>query len=117
MEQRRMDARESGQEDERLVSAFRAGQAQAFERLVDKYFGTVYSICFAHVREREQAEELAQEVVLRMYLHMGSLKSGRVLAAWVGGIARNLSRDWLRRGQTRSRLLPLVALEQLPGDL
>jgi RNA polymerase sigma-70 factor (ECF subfamily) len=100
------------QTDEMLVRSAQSGDAHALEALVERYFGMVYAIAYARLNSREMAEDLAQEVFLRVHLHLGRLDDPRRFSAWLSSMARNLAIDWLRRGQRASRLLPLVPLEE-----
>lgn len=101
----------TGIPDAELVRACRGGDKRAFDTLVGKHFGSVYAVAYARVADRETAEDLAQEVFLRAFLHLGSLDDPERFAAWVCRIARNLALDWLRRGQCGSRILPMVNLQ------
>ena len=104
-------------QDAELVRASLGGSVPAFERLVERYFDTVYAIGYARLRHRESAEDLTQEVFLRVYLFLHKLRDGKRFAAWVARIARNLAHDWQLRGQRASRLLPTLPLEQVGGDV
>jgi RNA polymerase sigma factor (sigma-70 family) len=101
-----------GATDEQRVQAALTGDRQAFEALVKRHFGTVYAIALARLRDPEMAEDLAQDVFLRVFLHIGQFDPRHHFGAWVGRIARNLAIDWLRRGQRASRLLPRVPLDE-----
>ena len=83
--------------DADLVAAAQAGSRPAFERLVERYFGMVYAIGYARLRQRETAEDLAQEVFLRVMLSLEQLKEPRWFAPWLGRIARNLALDWEKK--------------------
>lgn len=99
--------------DDSLVEAALMGSAAAFEQLVLRYHGMVYVIGFAHLRSHESAEDLAQEVFLRVYLHLSEFGRRCSFSSWLSRIARNLAFDWLRRGQAASRLgthLPIDTL-------
>jgi RNA polymerase sigma factor (sigma-70 family) len=97
--------------DEVLVREARQGNAQAFDLLIGRHFGTVYAIAYSRLGHRESAEDLAQEVFLRSYLQLTTLRDDARYAGWVALMARNLAIDWQRRGERSSRLLPLVPLE------
>ena len=98
--------------DAELVKAAKAGSAVAFERLVERYYETVYVVAYTRLRHRETSEDLTQEVFLRMYLFLNKLRDPARFAAWICQVARNLARDWQRRGQRASRLLVRVPLEE-----
>ncbi|MBN1477068.1 sigma-70 family RNA polymerase sigma factor [Candidatus Sumerlaeota bacterium] len=97
--------------DEALVRRVLEGDSKAFESLIERHFGVVYAVALARLRDPDQAEDLAQEVFLRVHLHLGQFDPRHRFGAWVARIARNLAIDWLRRGQRASRLVPLVPLE------
>ena len=44
------------------------------ERLVETHYGVVFAIALAALRDRETAEEMAQEVFLRAILHVGQMR-------------------------------------------
>jgi len=97
--------------DEMLVRAAREGQAAAFDALTSRYYGMVYAIAFSRLSDRDQAEDLAQEVFLRAYLLLGQLHAPAQFAAWLSRMARNLAIDWIRRGERASRLMPQVPID------
>lgn len=95
-----------------LLAQAQRGDVAAFETLIRRHFGLVHAIAAARLRDPEIAEDLAQEVMLRVFLHLKQLPAGGNFPAWVARIARNLAIDWLRRGQRASRLLPMVPLDE-----
>lgn len=84
--------------DTALIEAVRAGDQSKFEALLERHFRLVYLIALARLRSPEIAEDLAQEVFLRAYLHLGELAEPAQFGPWVARVARNLAIDWLRRG-------------------
>ncbi|MBX7246154.1 MAG: sigma-70 family RNA polymerase sigma factor [Candidatus Sumerlaeaceae bacterium] len=101
-----------GPEDGELVRAARAGDMGAFEALVERYFGMVFALSLARMGTYEAAEDLTQEVFLRIYLNLGKLDHPEYFATWLTRVTRNLATDWLRRGARATRLVPMVALEE-----
>jgi RNA polymerase sigma factor (sigma-70 family) len=102
--------------DEELVRRSLAAR-DAFEALVHRYYRMAYGIAYAHVGQREAAEEVAQEALLRAYLNLGKLQQPARFPAWLGTIARNVAEDWRIRSQTRSNLIAMVPLEALEREL
>jgi len=98
--------------DDELVRAALAGKTQAFEALVERHFGSVYAFAYARLASRETAEDLAQEVFLRVYLRLADLRKPNRFPIWVSQIARNLAADWGRQGRRASSLIPMVPLDQ-----
>src|SRR5690606_21465890 len=74
----------------------------------------------AIVRNPDMAEDISQETFLRAWLKRDMIKEpATMLQPWLLRIATNLSLQWLRTGQTRSRLLPLIPMEEMtvePAD-
>ena len=102
--------------DAELVRDARAGRAAAFEELTRRHFPMVFAIAYARLAVREAAEDLAQEVFLRAYLHLDALADPARFAAWLSRIARKEATDWLRSSQSASRLAHLVPLDDLPSE-
>lgn len=102
---------QDGPSDLQLVSEVRGGSQRAFERLVERHQGVVFAIAYSRLRDRDAAEDLAQEVFLRTYLGLETLREGQRYGAWVCQMARNLAMDWVRRGEVRSRLVRQVPLD------
>lgn len=98
--------------DAALVTRVRGGDQAAFSALVDRHFGVVFAIARARLGQREAAEDLAQEVFIRVHLYLSSLRDPDRFAAWVCRLTRNLATDWTRRGQRRSTVLPLIPLDE-----
>ncbi len=92
----------------------------AYTQMMHRCYGRVYLTALAMVRQPEMAEDIAQETFLRAWLKRDSVRDpALLLQPWLIRIARNLSVDWLRTGQQRSRVLPLISLEDItvePAD-
>ncbi len=102
----------STRSDGALVRLAKAGDAPAFDQLIERHAGLVYTIARARLRDPETAEDLMQEVFLRVHLHLHRLDDPDRIAPWIAALTRNLATDWLRRGQRRSQILPLVPLDE-----
>ena len=84
------------------VRRARRGDQAAFRELLDDHRGAVVSTLYAcGVRCSETARDLAQDVALRSWQKLGSLKEPRTFPAWVRRIAANAARDHLRRMAVR----------------
>jgi len=58
-------------EDGDVVSAFLGGEERAFEELVDRYQGRLLNFVYRTIGDRDRAEDLVQEVFIRVYRHIG----------------------------------------------
>lgn len=89
-------------EDESLVKRVADGDAIALEKLYDRYGQPVYSLALRIVRDPETAEELTQEVFVRLWRYAGTFDPARGrFSGWLLGIAHNLSLNEVRRWQSR----------------
>jgi RNA polymerase sigma-70 factor (ECF subfamily) len=80
-----------------LVARAQAGDSAAVADLVRQYRGLVFAVCFQHTGSFADSEELTQEVFLAAHRGFASLREPDKMAAWLQGIARNLSRMHRRR--------------------
>src|SRR5579885_770357 len=89
-------------EDEILVQRVAGGDALALELLYDRYGQAVYSLALRIARDPETAEELTQEVFVRLWRFAGTFEPARGrFSGWLLGITHNLSLNEVRRWQSR----------------
>ncbi|MGI8907393.1 MAG: sigma-70 family RNA polymerase sigma factor [Candidatus Sumerlaeaceae bacterium] len=93
------------------TDAARDGDQLAFSRLVERYYGSVFAVGYSILWDRESAEDLTQEVFLRVFLNLASLRNSRLFAPWVLRTARNLAFDWRKKQIRASRLVQFVTTE------
>ncbi len=91
----------SGPPDAELMLAFRGGDARAFEALVQRHQRGIYNFILRSVRDRGRAEELLQEVFLRVVRAKDRYERTAKFTTWVYAIARNLCVDESRRARFR----------------
>ncbi len=90
------------QEDESLVKRVAEGDAVALEALYDRYGQPVYSLALRIVRDPQTAEELTQEVFMRLWRYAAMFDPARGrFHSWLLGIAHNLALNEVRRWQSR----------------
>lgn len=73
----------------------------------------MYAVAYGVLGQRETAEELAQDVFVRCYLHLHTLKEARAFAAWVHRVARHLALDWQKHRERASKLVQMIEGENL----
>lgn len=88
-------------EDRALVERFQKGDESAFDCLVRKYSGRAYSIAFGLLGSREDAEEVAQDVFIRMHRALANFRGDSEFTTWLYRIAVNLSRNKYRWNASR----------------
>jgi RNA polymerase sigma-70 factor, ECF subfamily len=118
-------------EDHRLISALQAGDALAYEQLIERFQTPVYNLAYRLLNDQADAGDVVQEVFLKIFRNVGSFRGDSSLRTWVYRIAVNEShnrRRWLfrhRRGETGmldtyddadSREKPLMDSGETPFD-
>ena len=96
-----------------LVERCLAGDASAWEEIVRLYHRRIYNICYRFAGSADDAEDLAQEVFIKMYRTLKSYDVGKgAFVTWVTTITRNLLVDHFRRSK-HDRMTD--SLEAAPG--
>lgn len=87
--------------DALLVRRALRGNAQAIEALVERFQPEVFGQCVKLLRHRQDAEDVTQEVFLRVFRSLRRWDSTRPLKPWVMGITVNRCRTWLAQRARR----------------
>jgi RNA polymerase sigma-70 factor, ECF subfamily len=96
-------------EDGALVSEYLAGQTRAFDAIVDRYQTRLLNFIYRTVGDRERAEDLVQEVFIRVHRHLARFDRSKKFSTWIYTIASNLAKNELRN---RSRN-PIVLFQTM----
>ena len=100
-----------GSDDSGVVAAFLNGEERAFSELVDRYQNRLLNFVYRTIGDRDRAEDLVQEVFIRVYRHLHRFDRSKKFSTWVYTIASNLAKNELRN---RSRN-PLVLFQTMQG--
>jgi RNA polymerase sigma-70 factor (ECF subfamily) len=92
-------------EEASLVRRCRRGDAPAIGQLVERFQAEVYGLCVRLLNHRHDAEDVTQEVFLRVFRSLDSWDPSRPLRPWVMGIAVNRCRTWLASRARRPELV------------
>lgn len=84
-------------DEKALVSRCRDGNDDAWRELVDRFGPKVYAVAYHFTMKREDAEELSQEVFLKIFENLHRYDGGFPLVAWILSVSRNLCIDRYRR--------------------
>ncbi len=108
--------------DLQLVERCLAGQESAWEDLVRLHTRRVYSVCYRFTNSDSEAQDLTQDVFLRVFKNLKSFRAGEGLfIVWLTRLARNLLIDHYRRTRmdraTDSIEDQLSALEENPATI
>jgi len=83
-------------QDAELVARAREGDLDAFERLIARHQTRVLQIARQIVRDREAAQDIAQEALVRAFRALASLRDGERFGPWLNTITRRVAAQWLR---------------------
>ena len=99
--------------DDHLVRRCLRGSPDATRELVERFQPEVYALCARLVGHRHDAEDVTQEVFLRVFRSLGRWDGVRPLRPWVLGFAVNRCRSWV--GRRRRVPEPVDYLHDVPG--
>ena len=90
--------------DEELMVRYREGSMRAFEVLLERHRQPVFNFLYRFVRSRSTAEDLLQEVFLRVVRNAHSYRPKARFTTWLYTIARNLAIDQTRKARHQRTL-------------
>jgi RNA polymerase sigma-70 factor (ECF subfamily) len=98
--------------DNELVERYLSGESRRFQELVERYQDRMINFIQRSIGDRDRAQDLAQEVFIRVYRHMKRFDPEKKFSTWIYTIASNLAKNELRN---RSRN-PLVLFQALTSS-
>src|SRR5438874_8629869 len=101
-------------DESELIRQALAGQTQAFTLLVDRYRDPLCGMAYSYIGSFDDAQDVAQEVLIYAYLHLRDLREAGSFAAWLRRITRSRCSDRLRRRD--SAPLSLDQLAEQSGE-
>ncbi|MDP6169826.1 MAG: sigma-70 family RNA polymerase sigma factor [Candidatus Marinimicrobia bacterium] len=87
--------------DEQLIGRFQAGDERAYVELVNRYKDRLLNFVFQFLGDIEQAEDVVQDTMLRLYEKKHYYKEIAKFSTWIYTIARNLANTELRKRKRR----------------
>ena len=104
-------------DDEILIERFKKGDLSAFDELMDKHWKSIYFLALGMTNNsREDAEDIAQEVFLRVFKALPSWKPRASFRTWLRKVASNLCIDY-HRARVRRQTQPLESKTGLVMDV
>ena len=83
-------------QDRQLIARLQAGDDTAVQELADRYGSRIYQLALRHMKNREDAEEVAQDVLLKVYRKVGAFRGDAALSSWIYRITFNTAMSRLR---------------------
>jgi RNA polymerase sigma-70 factor (ECF subfamily) len=96
--------------DEELIKKYLKGDEKSLEVLIKRYLKPIYSFAFNFVLNQQDAEDLAQEIFLKMWRNLKKFKKEKNFKSWLFTIAKNTCFDFLRK-KRRNLILNAENLE------
>ena len=91
----------SAQEEQQLIARASQGDHSAFQPLVERYQGRMFAVALQFANDRDRAEELVQETLVRAWTHLPRFQGGASFFTWVYRIMHNLNIDHHRSAKRR----------------
>ena len=89
--------------DKEFIEKLKEGKQEAFSQLLDKYQQKVFGTCISFVPNKEDAEDIAQEVFLEVFKSISKFKGNSKLSTWIYKIATNKCLEFIRKKNTKKR--------------
>jgi RNA polymerase sigma-70 factor (ECF subfamily) len=99
-------------DDNELIAQARQGRREAFEVLVKRYESKVYHLAYGFVQDRASADDLAQEIFIKIYFSLAKFHFKSEFKTWLYRLSVNHIKDHLRKTARKKE----VSLEEF-GDM
>jgi RNA polymerase sigma-70 factor (ECF subfamily) len=107
--------------EEQFLERLKAGDAMAFNRLVEERNGDIYALLYRLTEDPEEARDLTQETFLQAFRHLASFRGDADLRTWLYRIAVNQARNrwrwWKRRRRDRTVSLDAPVSDDIDAPL
>jgi len=100
-------------EEKELVRQSKEGNKEAFASLVKKYKTKVFNLAWSLTRDRETADDLAQEAFIKAYFALPTFQFKSEFGTWLYRITVNHVNDYLRKKSKMSKML-LEKMKEMP---
>ncbi len=97
--------------DHALIKGAQAGEGAAFDDLVRRYYGQIYRWAVVRTGDRDDAEDVTQETLVRLHRHLPSFDGRSRFSTWLYQVTRSAAADLHRRRVRRERLASMVKRE------
>jgi len=99
--------------EKELISEIHAGNTRAFSNLVDGYKDLVYTLAIRMLGNREEAEEVSQDVFIKVYKSLPNFKGDSKISTWIYRIAYNSCLDRIKKIKKKRMQMDLDHLDQI----
>lgn len=99
-------------EEAQIIEAAVRGELSAFENLISRYEKKIYNFCYRMTNNKEDAEDLAQEVFIKVYRSLRLFKGNSKFSTWIYRIAYNTCIDKHRK----KKMIHIISLSPAGED-
>ena len=101
-----------------FITQLQAGKQAAFGQLLDDYQQKVFGTCISFIPNKEDAEDVAQEVFLEVFKSIHKFKGDSKLSTWIYKIATNKCLEFIRKKNTKKRFafMQTIMGNEIPID-
>jgi len=85
--------------DEELLARLKAGDESAIRDVAEAYGSKIYQLAFRYLRNKEDAEEVTQDVLFKVYRKVGEFRGDAALSSWIYRITFNAAMSRVRTAQ------------------
>ena len=83
-------------QDRQLIARLQAGDDTAVQELADRYGSRIFQLAMRHMKNREDAEEVTQDVLMKVYRKVDAFRGDAALSSWIYRITFNTAMSRLR---------------------
>ena len=82
--------------DRQLIARLQSGDEEAVKELAERYSHRIFQMAMRHMKNRQDAEEVTQDVLLKVYRKIGRFRGDAALSSWIYRITFNTAMSRLR---------------------
>lgn len=99
--------------DNEFIEALKSKSRASYSKLIDDYQHKVYATCLSFVPNKEDAEDIAQDVFVEVFNSISKFKGESALSTWIYRITTNKCLELIRKRNTKKRF---AFLQSLTGE-
>ncbi len=104
--------------EQNFIDDLNAGKQSAYSKLIDDFQDKVFATCISFVPNKEDAEDIAQDVFVEVFNSIHKFKGNSKLSTWIYRIATNKCLEFIRKKNTKKRFAFLQSImgNDIPMD-
>ncbi len=105
-------------EEQNFIEQLKAKKQLAYSTLLDTYQQKVFGTCISFIPNKEDAEDVAQEVFLEIFKSISKFKGNSKLSTWIYKITTNKCLEFIRKKNTKKRFafMQTILGNEIPFD-